>query len=125
MARCSPTSLHGTTSIAGWSNTGWTGGAYGTGTRMSIQHTRALLNAALDGSLQHARYVRDPFFGLMLPQDVSGIPNEVLDPRQSWSDKAAYDRAAADLVSRFEKNFASFQGGVTDDVKAAAIRAAA
>jgi len=106
-------------------NTGWTGGAYGTGTRMSIQHTRALLNAVLDGSLKGARYVRDPFFGLMLPQDIPGIPNEVLDPRQSWSDKAAYDRAAADLVSRFEKNFATFQGGVTEDVKAAAIRAAA
>ncbi len=106
-------------------NTGWTGGAYGTGSRMSIGHTRALLNAVLDGSLKHARYVRDPFFGLMLPQDVPGIPNEVLDPRQAWSDQAAYDRAAADLVSRFEKNFASFQGGVTEDVKAAAIRAAA
>ena len=106
-------------------NTGWTGGAYGIGIRMSIQHTRALLNAVLDGSLKNARYVRDPFFGLMLPQDIPGIPNEVLDPRQSWPDKAAYDRAAADLVSRFEKNFASFQGDVTEDVKAAAIRTAA
>ncbi len=106
-------------------NTGWTGGAYGTGSRMAIQHTRALLNAVLDGSLKNARYVRDPFFGLMLPQDVPGIPNAVLDPRQSWSDKASYDRAAADLVSRFETNFASFQGGVTEDVKAAAVRAAA
>ncbi len=106
-------------------NTGWTGGAYGTGSRMGIGHTRALLNAVLDGSLKHARYVRDPFFGLMLPQNIPGIPNEVLDPRQSWSDKAAYDRAATDLVGRFEKNFANFQGGVTEDVKAAAIRAAA
>jgi phosphoenolpyruvate carboxykinase (ATP) len=106
-------------------NTGWTGGGYGTGARMSIQHTRALLNAVLDGSLKHARYLRDPFFGLMLPQDIPGIPNEVLDPRQSWSDKAAYDRAAADLVSRFEKNFATFQGVAAEDVKAAAIRAAA
>ncbi len=106
-------------------NTGWTGGAYGVGHRMSIGHTRALLNAVLDGSLKHARYVRDPFFGLMLPQDIPGIPNEVLDPRQSWPDKAAYDRAAADLVSRFEKNFATFQGAAAEDVKAAAIRAAA
>ncbi len=79
----------------------------------------------LNGSLKDARYIRDPFFGLMLPQDIAGIPNEVLDPRQSWSDKAAYDRAAADLVSRFEQNFATFQGGVAEDVKAAAIRAAA
>ena len=106
-------------------NTGWTGGAYGSGKRMSIQHTRALLNAVLDGTLKGARFERDPFFGLMFPQDVPGIPNTVLDPRQSWADKAAYDRAAKDLVGRFEKNFATFQGAVTDDVKAAAIRAAA
>ncbi len=106
-------------------NTGWTGGAYGIGHRMSIGHTRALLGAVLDGSLKHARFVRDPFFGLMLPQDIPGIPNEVLDPRQSWPDRAAYDRAAADLVSRFEKNFATFQGVAAEDVKAAAIRAAA
>ena len=106
-------------------NTGWTGGAYGTGTRMSIEHTRALLAAVLDGSLKDARFVRDPFFGLMMPQDIAGIPNDVLDPRQAWADKAAYDRAASDLVSRFEKNFLTFQSGVTDEVKAAAIRAAA
>ncbi len=106
-------------------NTGWTGGAYGVGQRMGIGHTRTLLGAVLDGSLKHARYVQDPFFGLMLPQDIPGIPNEVLDPRQSWPDKAAYDRAAADLVSRFEENFATFQGAAAADVKAAAIRAAA
>jgi len=106
-------------------NTGWTGGGFGAGTRMSIGHTRALLAAVLDGSLKHARTVRDPFFGLALPQDIPGIPNEVLDPREAWSDKAAYDRAAADLVSRFEKNFSTFQGGVTEDVMAAAIRTAA
>jgi phosphoenolpyruvate carboxykinase (ATP) len=106
-------------------NTGWTGGAYGTGKRMSIQHTRALLAAVLNGSLRHARYVRDPFFGLMMPQDVPGIPNEVLDPRQSWPDKASYDAAAKDLVARFEKNFATFADDASDDVKAAAIKAAA
>ena len=106
-------------------NTGWTGGAYGTGQRMSIGHTRALLSAVLDGTLRDARYVQDPFFGLMIPQDVPGIPNDILDPRQAWSDKAAYDRAAQDLVGRFERNFTTFQGAVTEDVKAAAIRAAA
>jgi phosphoenolpyruvate carboxykinase (ATP) len=106
-------------------NTGWTGGAYGVGKRMSIKHTRALLAAVLDGSLRDARYVRDPFFGLMLPQDVPGIPNDVLDPRQSWSDQAAYDAAARDLVGRFEKNFATFANSASDDVKAAAIKAAA
>jgi len=106
-------------------NTGWTGGAYGVGNRMSIKHTRALLAAVLDGSLQGARYVQDPHFGLMMPQDVPGIPNEVLDPRQAWADKAAYDEAARKLVGLFEANFATFQGKVGDDVKAAAIRAAA
>ena len=91
-------------------NTGWTGGAFGVGKRMSIAHTRALLAAVLDGSLANARFVRDPHFGLMLPQDVAGIPNEVLDPRQAWSDRAAYDMAARGLVERFEKNFAAFRG---------------
>ena len=106
-------------------NTGWTGGGYGVGRRMSIQHTRALLRAALDGSLKGARTVTEPFFGLAVPQDVPGIPNEVLDPRRAWADPAAYDRAARDLAGRFERNFAEFQGMVPEAVRAAAIRAAA
>ncbi len=106
-------------------NTGWTGGAHGSGKRMSIGHTRALLAAVLNGTLKGARYERDPHFGLMFPQDVPGIPNDVLNPRLSWGDKAAYDKAARDLVARFEKNFAAFQDGVTDEVKAVSIRAAA
>lgn len=106
-------------------NTGWTGGAYGVGKRMSIQHTRALLRAALDGSLAKVEFVQDPFFGLMIPKSVPGIPAEVLNPRESWADKAAYDRTAAELVARFEKNFETFAGAVSEDVKAAAIKAAA
>ena len=106
-------------------NTGWTGGMYGTGQRMAIAHTRALLRAVLDGSLTHARFAPDPFFGLMIPRDLPGIPNDVLDPRASWADPAAYDRTAADLVRRFEANFESFAGAVGEDVRAAAIRAAA
>ncbi len=106
-------------------NTGWTGGKYGVGKRMAIGHTRALLRAVLDGSLNHAQFAPDPFFGLMIPCDVPGIPNEVLDPRRSWADPAAYDRTAADLVRRFEANFETFAGAVGDDVKAAAIRTAA
>jgi phosphoenolpyruvate carboxykinase (ATP) len=106
-------------------NTGWTGGNAVEGKRMSIGHTRALLAAVLDGSLRQARYVRDPFFGLMMPQDVPGIPNDVLDPRAAWADKAAYDAAARDLVGRFEKNFQTFAAVASDEVKAAAIRAAA
>ncbi len=106
-------------------NTGWTGGVYGVGRRMSIRHTRALLNAALDGTLARVRLRRDPFFGLSIPEAVPGIPAEVLDPRQSWADKAAYDRTARDLVARFEANFAGFEAAVGEDVRAAAIRAAA
>jgi phosphoenolpyruvate carboxykinase (ATP) len=106
-------------------NTGWTGGAYGTGQRMSIQHTRALLRAALDGSLAQVEFVRDPFFGLMMPKSVPGIPASVLNPRETWADKAAYDRTAKHLVELFERNFEGFAGAVGEDVKAAAIRAAA
>jgi phosphoenolpyruvate carboxykinase (ATP) len=106
-------------------NTGWTGGAYGTGHRMSIHHTRALLRAALDGSLAKVEFVKDPFFGLMIPKAVPHIPAEVLNPRESWADKEAYDRTARHLVGLFEKNFESFAGSVGEDVKAAAVRAAA
>ena len=106
-------------------NTGWSGGQYGVGRRMSIRHTRALLRAALDGTLAHARFHKDPFFGLSIPEHVPGVPSEVLDPRQAWADKAAYDRMARHLVERFEANFASFEAGVGDEVRAAAIRAAA
>jgi phosphoenolpyruvate carboxykinase (ATP) len=106
-------------------NTGWTGGAYGTGKRMAIGHTRALLHAALDGTLHDAEFHADPFFSLMIPRSVPGIPDNVLNPRLAWADAEAYDRQARDLVARFEKNFATFAGAVGDDVKAAAIRAAA
>ncbi|HQT79685.1 MAG TPA: phosphoenolpyruvate carboxykinase [Rhodopila sp.] len=106
-------------------NTGWSGGSYGVGSRMSIKHTRALLARALDGSLTKMEFRKEPFFGLSIPAHVPGIPDEVLDPRQAWADKAAYDRTAKQLIGRFEENFTSFEAGVGDDVKAVAIRAAA
>jgi phosphoenolpyruvate carboxykinase (ATP) len=106
-------------------NTGWSGGQYGTGKRMSIRHTRALLRGALDGTLLNSKFRRDPFFGLSFPEHVAGVPDDVLDPRETWADKAAYDAMAKHLVMRFEENFASFEGGVGDDVRAVAIRAAA
>jgi phosphoenolpyruvate carboxykinase (ATP) len=106
-------------------NTGWSGGQYGVGKRMPIRHTRALLRAALDGSLAKGRFRTEPYFGLSIPEHVPGVPDEVLDPRQSWSDKAAYDRMARELVSSFEKNFRGFEAGVGDEVRAAAIRVAA
>ncbi len=106
-------------------NTGWSGGQYGVGQRMSIRHTRALLRAALDGSLARARFRKERFFGLAIPEHVPGVPAEVLDPCESWPDKAGYDRTARELIARFEKNFAAFEAGVGDEVRAAAIRAAA
>jgi phosphoenolpyruvate carboxykinase (ATP) len=106
-------------------NTGWSGGQYGVGSRMSIRHTRALLGAALDGSLAEARFQAEAFFGLSIPASVPGVPSEVLDPRRAWADTDAYDRTARELVSRFEANFRSFHDGVSDEVRAAAIRAAA
>ena len=106
-------------------NTGWSGGAYGTGNRMSIRHTRALLCAALDGTLAHAKFHKEPFFGLSIPATVPGVPADVLDPRAAWADKDAYDRTARELVKRFEANFAPFAKAVDDSVLAAAIRAAA
>ena len=102
-------------------NTGWSGGAYGVGSRMPIRHTRALLRAALDGSLAKVAFRADPFFGLMIPEAVPGIPAEVLDPRLGWADKDAYDATARGLVARFAENFAPFMGHVGEDVRAIAL----
>jgi len=106
-------------------NTGWTGGSYGTGHRMSIKHTRALLRAALDGSLAKVEFETEPFFGLSIPKALEGVPAEVLNPRGSWADKAAYDATAKKLQGLFEGNFETFAGAVSEDVKQAAIKAAA
>jgi phosphoenolpyruvate carboxykinase (ATP) len=106
-------------------NTGWTGGAYGAGRRMRIADTRALLAAALDGSLARAPMRTDPFFGFAVPTACRGVDPRVLDPRATWADPAAYDTAAHDLVGRFERNFDRFAAEVDDGVRSAAIRAAA
>jgi phosphoenolpyruvate carboxykinase (ATP) len=92
---------------------------------MSIRHTRVLLRAALDGSLAKGSFRKDPFFGLAIPEHVPDVPDEVLDPRQSWADKAAYDRMARELVGSFEKNFHPFEVGVGEEIRAVALRAAA
>ncbi len=105
-------------------NTGWTGGAYGTGHRMPIGHTRALLNAALDGTLADVPVDTDPNFGLLVPQHCPGVPDDVLSPRNTWADKTAYDDKARDLAGRFNDNFVQFEEHVTQDIKAAAPHAA-
>jgi phosphoenolpyruvate carboxykinase (ATP) len=105
-------------------NTGWTGGAYGTGYRMPIQHTRALLSAALDGSLATVGMRRDEHFDLMVPETCPGVPAEMLTPRQTWADKAAFDATARDLVGRFQANFEQYADHVDATVAAAAPKAA-
>ena len=101
-------------------NTGWTGGKYGTGSRMPIKATRALLNAALDGSLNDAEFRTDPNFGFEVPIAVPGVDSTILDPRETWADKEAYDDQAAKLVKLFIDNFAPFEAHVDDGVKEAA-----
>ena len=105
-------------------NTGWTGGKYGTGSRMPIQATRALLNAALDGSLNDTQFRRDPHFGFEVPVAVAGVDSAILDPRSTWSDGAEYDAMARKLVSLFTENFAQFESHVDDAVNASAPKAA-
>ncbi|WP_300545298.1 phosphoenolpyruvate carboxykinase [Maricaulis sp.] len=105
-------------------NTGWTGGAYGTGQRMPIKATRALLNAALDGSLKSARFREDENFGFMVPVSMPGVDDGILDPRSTWADKAAYDAQAAKLVGMFLDNFKTFEDHVATYVRAAAPKAA-
>ncbi len=102
-------------------NTGWTGGAYGTGKRMPIRATRALLTAALDGSLAEVEFRRDPNFGFDVPVAVQGVDTRLLNPRETWEDKAAYDAQAKKLVEMFSKNFEQYVPFIDDDVKAAAI----
>ena len=102
-------------------NTGWTGGAYGTGSRMPIKATRALLTAALDGSLNGGQFRKDPHFGFEVPVSCHGVDDSLLDPRQTWADTAAYDAQAQKLVNMFAENFAQYVPYIADDVKDAAI----
>ncbi|CAN5627253.1 phosphoenolpyruvate carboxykinase (ATP) [soil metagenome] len=100
-------------------NTGWTGGAFGTGTRMKLAHTRSMIRAALTGQLDDVATTPDPVFGLRIPQHVEDVPDEVLNPRATWSDPAAYDEQAAQLAAMFRDNFTKFESGVSDAVKQA------
>ncbi|HEX5183880.1 MAG TPA: phosphoenolpyruvate carboxykinase [Allosphingosinicella sp.] len=105
-------------------NTGWTGGKYGVGKRMPIRETRALLNAALDGSLNHAEFRTDENFGFEVPVAVPGVDSSILNPRDTWADKQDYDATAAKLVKLFIDNFAKFEAHVDQGVREAAPTAA-
>ncbi|SHI83942.1 phosphoenolpyruvate carboxykinase [Wenxinia saemankumensis] len=102
-------------------NTGWTGGPYGTGRRMPIKATRALLAAAMDGRLAEGRLRKDPNFGFEVPVSVPGLDDALLDPRGTWADRGAYDAQAARLVAMFARNFEPFLPHVDADIRAAAL----
>lgn len=92
-------------------NTGITGGAYGVGKRMSIKNTRACINAILDGSIEKASFKTMPIFGISIPETLSGVDTEILDPRNTWSDKSAYDAQAKKLANLFVENFKRYTSG--------------
>ena len=100
-------------------NTGWTGGPYGIGRRMKIAHTRAMITAALGGLLDRVQYQKHPVFNVDVPTSCEGVPAEVLDPRTTWQDKAAYDAQAKKLAQMFVDNFKAFEADVSPAVKEA------
>jgi len=102
-------------------NTGWFGGPYGTGERMKLQYTRAMVRAVIEAELNKAPFVVEPSFGLSIPKSCPGVPADFLDARGAWKNKTAYDHAAADLAARFAKNFERFD--VPDHVRAAGPKA--
>lgn len=104
-------------------NTGWTGGPYGTGSRMKLKYTRAMITAALEGKLKNAEFDTDPIFGVAIPKECPDVPSEVLHPRNTWTDKNAYDEKAKYLAGLFVKNFAKYADGVTAEILAAAPKA--
>jgi phosphoenolpyruvate carboxykinase (ATP) len=100
-------------------NTGWTGGPYGVGQRMSIAHTRAIVSATLSGKLDNLETFEDPIFGLHIPRHVPDIPDDVLNPRNTWSDPASYDAKATELAHRFQQNFEKYVDKAGVDLRAA------
>ena len=101
-------------------NTGWSGGKYGVGKRMSLKHTRSMITAAMNGELNDVEYHPHPVFGMLMPKTCPNVPEEVLNPRNTWTDKAAYDKEALDLAGLFVKNFAQYADHANEETKAAA-----
>ncbi len=101
-------------------NTGWSGGPYGVGSRMKIGYTRAMVNAAIEGKLNDVPITPHPIFGVGIPQKVPNVPDEVLNPRDTWNDKDAYDKQARKLAQMFVDNFKQFEEGATQEIRDAA-----
>jgi len=100
-------------------NTGWSGGPFGVGSRMKLEYTRAMVRAILDGTLAAVHTTEDPFFGLHVPESCPDVPSEILQPRNTWADKEAYDAQARKLAGMFAENFEQFAAGASDEVKGA------
>ena len=101
-------------------NTGWSGGPYGIGSRMKLAYTRAMITAALEGKLDKVEYEAHPVFGMMMPKDCPNVPSDILNPRNTWADKNAYDEKAVALAKQFVKNFEKYANGVSNEILAAA-----
>ena len=101
-------------------NTGWSGGAYGTGHRMSLKHTRSMITAALNGELNNVAYTAHDTFGVLIPQSCPNVPSELLNPRDTWADKAAYDEKAKHLAELFVKNFEKYAAQASPAILSAA-----
>ncbi|MCA9980413.1 MAG: phosphoenolpyruvate carboxykinase (ATP), partial [Anaerolineales bacterium] len=97
-------------------NTGWTGGPYGVGKRMSLKHTRAIIDAIHSGALDNVEYVTDPIFGLAVPTSCPDVPSEVLIPKNTWADPVAYDKQAAKLAQLFNNNFEKYKDGSSEAI---------
>lgn len=101
-------------------NTGWSGGAYGTGERISLKYTRAMITAALEGKLDNVDYTTHEIFGLSMPNECENVPTDILNPKNTWSDKGAYDAKANALAAEFVKNFEQFESDANEEIMAAA-----
>ncbi|RKS55829.1 phosphoenolpyruvate carboxykinase (ATP) [Gillisia mitskevichiae] len=97
-------------------NTGWTGGAYGTGSRMKLKYTRSMIESALDGKLEDVEFTQHPIFGLNMPLECENVPSEILNPRQTWSDKGSYDAKAMELANSFKNNFKKYEDNSNNEI---------
>jgi phosphoenolpyruvate carboxykinase (ATP) len=101
-------------------NTGWTGGPYGIGNRIKLSYTRAMINAALEGNLEYVNFEKSPIFNLETPDSCPGVPDSLLNPKNTWLDKDMYDIQLRKLASLFVANFEQYQMGVSPEIRAAA-----
>ena len=101
-------------------NTGWSGGAYGTGNRMKLKYTRSMITAAMNGALDNVACEPHPVFGILMPNTVPDVPAEILVPRNTWADKEAYDKKANELAQLFVKNFAKYADQANEEIRSAA-----